>query len=195
MKGNLPAARSVAVVIDKMLRRRCWWRRINFAPAWSDDRVLGPAADPKDNLNTGRPCCMESQPEQLVIRQHERRACSLSATVRIAVDNASSVELSRSVGDGTGTINATIVDVSNGGAGIECGVFLPRGTAVNVATKLGASTQLVELSVRVQRVMMISREPRYYLGLAYIGSSGERAATLGRLLEHVEPMQTAQEPR
>ena len=126
---------------------------------------------------------MEVEPQQLVVRQHERRACKIAATVRVGEQHAAVVELARTVGDGTGAIGVTVVDASHGGVGLESPVFLPRGAAVTVSIRNGAVGTPIEVPSRVQRVTMISREPRYYLGLAYVGGQEHRAQTIGQVLE------------
>lgn len=131
-------------------------------------------------------CGMDGSSDQLVVRQHERRSCRLESSLRVATEHAHVVALSRSVGDGTGSINATVVDVSNGGAGVETAVFLPRGTSVNLTVRTGPGNETIALPSRVQRVTMISREPRYYMGLAYAGDQASRSKTIGVLLERAE---------
>jgi len=138
---------------------------------------------------------MDVAAEQLVVRQHERRACKLAGTVRVAPEHAQTVKLARSVGDGTGSIAATIVDVSIGGTGLETQFFIPRGTAVVVAVHIGPAGTLVEIPSRVQRTTMISREPRYYLGLSYAGKPSEQSATLGALIESVPAAPVGEERR
>jgi hypothetical protein len=129
---------------------------------------------------------MGGSADQLVVRQHERRSCRLEAGLRVAAEHTHVVALSRSVGDGTGSISATVVDVSNGGAGVETAVFLPRGTSVNLTVRTGSGSETIELPSRVQRVTMISREPRYYMGLAYAGDQASRSRTIGLLLERTQ---------
>lgn len=138
---------------------------------------------------------MDVAAEQLVVRRHERRACKLAGTVCIAPEHARTVKLARTVGDGTGSIAATIVDVSIGGTGLETQVFIPRGTSVVVAVRIGPEGNLVEIPSRVQRVTMTSREPRYYLGLSYAGGPSERSGTLGLLIESVHAMPADEERR
>ena len=138
---------------------------------------------------------MEPVAEQLVVRQHERRACSVAATVRLDTEHGSIVALARSVGDGTGVMAAKIVDVSSGGTGLELAVFLPRGARVIVSVRLGDGAP-IEVPSRVQRVKMVSREPRYYLGLSYAGDPEAKAGTLGKLLAGIDAGEAAdKEPR
>lgn len=128
---------------------------------------------------------MSGAAEQLVVRQHERCACRMPAVLRIADEHARVVEFSRSVGDGNGSLPATMVDVSVGGTGVETGTFVPRGASVILTVRI-AATESIEIPSRVQRVTMISREPRYYLGLSYSGTASDRGSTLGRLIEQAK---------
>lgn len=123
---------------------------------------------------------MKDAAEQLVVRRHERRECRVPATVRIGDADSARVALSRSAGDGSGALAATMVDVSQGGLGLESSVFLPRGVRVVVGVRLGGG--LIELPCRVQRVLMNSRAPTFYLGLAFTASPAERGAMAERLL-------------
>lgn len=138
---------------------------------------------------------MSLKTEQLVVRQHERCACRVPAALRIADEYARRVEFSRSVGDGSGLLPVTIVDVSNGGTGLEASVFVPRGAGVMISVRIGASGELIVLPCRVQRVTMISREPRYYLGLSCSGEQSGRAGGLGRLIDAVKAIQAGKESR
>ena len=137
---------------------------------------------------------MDVAAQQLVVRQHERRACKLSATLRVAAEHSGIVEFARSIGDGTGAAGVTVVDVSNGGAGVEAAVFLPRGANVTLSVRTDPGLPTIEIPSRVQRVTMISREPKYYIGLSYAGDQTSRPGTLGLLLERVNAAQPEKEP-
>lgn len=133
---------------------------------------------------------MERPDESLVVRQHERHTCRLKAEASVAAGGGPppAVVLSRSAGDGTGTVPGTVVDCSAGGLGLETSVFFPRSCRLRIRAWLG-SDATVEVIATVQRVTMISREPRYYLGLAYLtgpdGGLGSATEPARRLLEHV----------
>lgn len=63
----------------------------------------------------------------------------------------------------------TIVDFSKGGLGIRTARFMPQGA--EIWTRLdGGTTGLVECLGRVQRVSMVDREPRFYLGMSFVGN-------------------------
>lgn len=150
-----------------------------------------------------------SATSELLVRQHERYTCRLSAKLRVVPEDAPQVSIARSVGDGAGGVNCIVVDCSSGGVGLQSPVFLPRGSKVIVTISSesldsstagsaadSASTELPSTvfkgTLRVQRVSMLDRTPTYYLGTALIKPVGDQsdataAAALGidALLQHV----------
>lgn len=127
---------------------------------------------------------MSQATEHLVVRQHERIACRLPAELAIAAGSPTAIGLSRTVGNGTGIIAATLVDCSAGGVGVESSVYLPRQSRLHVRIPANdGSGATIEVEGTVQRASMISREPRYYLGLSFRGKNPPSAGTLERLLK------------
>lgn len=126
-------------------------------------------------------------PNDLLVRQHQRFTCSLHAKVRVAPEDAAQITLARSIGDGAGTVNATVVDCSSGGLGLQMSVYLPRGCRVHVRVpgKPGQA-DLFDGELRAQRVTMIDRTPTYYLGGAISGgTSAVESTLLSSLLERI----------
>ncbi len=131
---------------------------------------------------------MDDSAEQFKIRQHVRSTCSLRAEVGITEHSPTRAALSRTVGNGTGVFGATVVDCSPGGMGLESPVFLPRQARLCLRVELsnpGEPSTPLDLEGTVQRVAMISREPRYYLGLDFKGRNAPTPAVIERLLNHV----------
>lgn len=128
---------------------------------------------------------MSTPSEQLVVRQHERVACQMPVDISVASDSPTRVSLSRTVGNGTGILAATVVDCSGGGVGVESAVFLPRQTRVflRIHSQDDAAPPL-ELEATVQRASMVSRAPRYYLGLSFRGKNPPAPAAIASLLKH-----------
>lgn len=116
--------------------------------------------------------------EQLVVRQHERHLCRVACRMRVGEQNAEQVTPARSVGDGAGGIDATVVDCSRGGLGLESAIYFPRGCRI----KVRLSTD-VELLVRVQRASMTDRKPTYYLGVSFAGSGSEHDRAVAAAVE------------
>lgn len=136
---------------------------------------------PIDSVHSGSPLAPRGE-DPLVVRRHERLNCRLPATVRVRDDSAVPVSLSRTVGDGAGCVPVTVVDCSEGGAGIECGCFLPRATTVVLRVPMSGIDGTLECVGTIQRVMMISRSPTYYLGVSF---AGEGAATDSAAVERL----------
>jgi hypothetical protein len=132
-------------------------------------------------VRVGRPSMTKSGTEQLVVRQHERHLCRVACSLRMGEQGAEQVALARSVGDGAGRVEATIVDCSRGGLGLESRVFLPRGSRMLV--RIGTPEGGAELSVRVQRATMTDRTPTYYLGVSFAGSGPEHERAVAATLE------------
>ena len=144
------------------------------------------------------PLPQPNAPSDLLVRQHERLICRLAALVRVVPEDAPQVSLSRTIGDGAGGLGCVVVDCSSGGLGLQSTVFIPRGARLDVSISAehvepgeelarpssGAmAREIFSGSVRVQRVTMIDRTPRYYVGAALIKASGTQSIT--DLLQHV----------
>ena len=118
-------------------------------------------------------------------RQHERWTCRLEAEVRLARASTGVMSLARNAGTGTGGALCTVVDCSHGGMGIETDVFLPRSCRVSVTVQIAAGEEPIEVEGSVQRVAMISRAPRYYLGLLFRMDGDAAPSAFARLIRHV----------
>lgn len=116
-------------------------------------------------------------PDDLVVRHHQRFTCQISADIRIAELDASRVRLSRVAAGTAGGIPGTVVDLSRGGLGLDSRFFLPRACNVRVGVSIpGFDTIWVEGAIR--RAAMVSREPRYYLGLSFSETSAKQVEAL-----------------
>jgi hypothetical protein len=115
---------------------------------------------------------MERQTERLVVRQHSRYQCDQPARLTIDAPHAEQVVFSKAAVDARGMVVARVVDCSQGGLGIQCCVFVPKGALILVRVlpegATGDSPAAVEVRVRVQRVAMTDRAPTYYLGAAFV---------------------------
>lgn len=128
---------------------------------------------------------MSNIPEQLVVRQHERRACRLPARAWVGPDSAEHVTLSASEGEvnAAGLVEAPceVIDCSAGGIGLRSATFFPKPCQVTVRVEVGG--EQIELSARVQRTTMLDRVPTYYLGVCFTGEGVEHERRVARLLE------------
>jgi hypothetical protein len=120
----------------------------------------------------------------LVVRRHERHACRVPVRLSVSPAHADRVAFSSAVGpagDGEGGVRAELVDVSDGGLGIETTVMLPRSchAVVRVSVEGG---QTVEATVRVQRVLMTDLKPVYYLGTSLVDDGDEAKRLMGLIV-------------
>ncbi len=137
---------------------------------------------------------MTSGNEQLVVRQHDRHECQVAVEVAISTEHAGKVVLSRTVGDGAGTISATMVDISSGGLGLSSPVFLPKGCHLDVRLirtetaptgPRAAPSTLFETQVRIQRTTMTDKSPTYYIGTAFVSDDPVEESQRRALMEQV----------
>lgn len=122
-------------------------------------------------------------PEQLVVRQHERYLCRLRCRVGVGEQTADQVVVARTMGDGSGSIDASVVDCSRGGMGLESAVFFPRGSRLKVRVAAGADGRTHDVLVRVQRATMQDRTPTYYLGVSFAGSGDDHGRSVEQIIE------------
>lgn len=104
----------------------------------------------------------------LTVRRFERHALSLPVRVTLEAASGASVRLSRASGGSDG-FSATLVDLGQGGLGLESPYFLPRQTMLEVRLLADAAKHLPEFrtTVRVMRTRMSSRTPSYELGCSF----------------------------
>lgn len=118
----------------------------------------------------------------LTVRRFERHEIVLPVQVTLDESSPISVRLGRSAGHST-TFNASLVDLGQGGLGLESPYFLPRHFVLRVklVTVAGDLLPEFEAKVRVMRTRMCSKEPRYALGCSFV----EPSATLQQSVEDV----------
>ena len=119
----------------------------------------------------------------LSVRRHERVLCDLKAQVSVAPECQGAVRLSRGAVTSEGSVEARVVDCSQGGLGLHTRVFLPGTCVLTVRFTLPGTGGEVRTKVRVQRVTMVDRGPTYYIGTAF-EEEGERCdLALGRMIQ------------
>ncbi len=123
----------------------------------------------------------------LTIRRHSRRAIRLEAMLRVAGVCSSQVRLTGAAGAEDGWVRGWLLDASEGGIGIESGVYYPRRCILNVKILDSAQGGVVlSTDVRVQRIEMTGRERRYALGTAFVERNAALTSELSALLERLE---------
>lgn len=129
--------------------------------------------------------------QELAIRRSTRHDVVIPARIRVAPVHSAAVKLSAASGVRDGWLDVDVVDFSSGGVGILSPVFLPRGCVLTVrlltpADEGNPESMLLEVQVRVQRVVMTDRRPAYLMGTAFDSLTPETAAGIEGLLKRME---------
>ncbi|MEM1331457.1 MAG: hypothetical protein AAGG07_12950 [Planctomycetota bacterium] len=107
-------------------------------------------------------------PQDLNVRSTARHDIALPARVEIAPEHRSVVGLERSRLNQDGKLECMVVDAGVGGLGLLTEVFLPRRSLLIVrAYSIDEAREVLEATVRVQRVVMTDRRPAYLIGTAF----------------------------
>jgi hypothetical protein len=134
-----------------------------------------------------------AQPQDLSVRQHERVSCDLAA--RVTITSAEGVKLSRLAPGSAGEFEARVVDVSRGGVGLRCAVYLPPAAQVRVRLIGENGTPALECAGRIRRALMAERTPMYYLGVEAEQRTPEFEAAMGKLMGAIRSAASAPEAR
>ncbi len=137
---------------------------------------------------------MRSAASDLVVRGSDRYQCDYAAGLVVAPVHAKIVKPDKSAPGAGGPVDARVVDLSSGGAGVRSPLFYPQGSRLMLrfAPAPGAEPLLVE--VRIQRVMMLDRTPNYYLGTAFEGLTPEALEAVSRMLRDLKASGAAAVP-
>lgn len=122
----------------------------------------------------------------LTVRRYSRRSVRLDAMLRVSGACSAQVRLTGAAGAEDGWVRGTLLDASEGGMGIESGVYFPRRSILHVKILDPARGGVVLMAdVRVQRSEMCGREHRYVLGTAFVDRGASLQSDLGALLERL----------
>lgn len=114
-------------------------------------------------------------------RQFKRHQTDFEARVEPHPDHAPQFRLSfPDAATGLG-----IIDVSAGGVGIRCGVFIPKNLRVtlhlsDVAPENGVPGQLLAIKAIVRRPVLVDHKPTYHIGMQFLDPTGQDEQTLVR---------------
>ena len=136
-----------------------------------------------------------SQTSGLSIRRHARERVELP--VQFVVDESHRPQVrfsSRSTAVDRHTIRGTATDLSRGGLGIECTLYVPRmceGTVrIYDPTPVGTGGDGLPIyeirfqhAVKVRRVSMASHDPTFAIGVAFIDAPPDIEQRVAELLE------------
>lgn len=125
--------------------------------------------------------------DNLVVRQHERLNCALSAEATIAPEHQGPIVLSPLAADNTGKFSPIVVDISRGGIGLKSKVFLPKQAHLNVTITDPVVGTPISATVRVQRVIMTDRTPTYELGTAFVDPSAALLQAVAAAVAKINP--------
>ena len=125
--------------------------------------------------------------QDLHVRRSSRHDVALPARIEIAEEHRSAVGLKR-VGDAAdGPLNCTLVDASVGGLGLVTDVLLPRRTVISVRVfGIDGVRQVLDTTVRVQRVLMTDRRPGYLIGTSFERSGPEADRAIDAFFEALD---------
>ncbi|MGE3107711.1 MAG: hypothetical protein AB7G11_02185 [Phycisphaerales bacterium] len=137
---------------------------------------------------------MKAESSGLVVRQTERHRCEIPVRIVIDPAHAEKVVLTKAARASDGSVAATICDCSLGGLGIRSKVFFPKGctlTVVCTGEEADAHGFAGEVNARVQRAIMLDREPNYLIGVLHVrdpADSGEQGppTIVRRIIEYAK---------
>ena len=125
---------------------------------------------------------MPPEPQELLVRAHERRGCDLAASAVVDPACGDRVALSTSAVRPEGGFDARLVDFSAGGVGLRTGLFMPVGCALVIQVR-GPKGEAISVRGTVRRVQMVGRGPEFYLGLAFASDEVEALGALSRVVQ------------
>jgi hypothetical protein len=104
----------------------------------------------------------------LTVRQHERAGIQVPVEFAVCQEHRQQVRFSpQSAAPDHHIMQATALDISPGGLGLESRHFLPRMCEGLIRITDGNEI-LLEQRAKVRRVYLTGREPRYMIGLSFL---------------------------
>ncbi len=106
-------------------------------------------------------------------RQYVRHEVSIEARIEPHADHAEQYRLA--VPDAQSGLAVT--DVSGGGLGIQCGIFVPKRMKVIVHVMAGSqvagvASEVIRVRAIARRCEMIDHKPTYLIGLQFVDANG-----------------------
>lgn len=118
----------------------------------------------------------------LSVRQHEREEIQLPVEFTVCDEHREQVRFSSSSSAGRPhVIQGKVTDISRGGLGIDCHLFLPRmcegkvrifhgAVAIPQSDPESAREPIFETRVKVRRVLLRGHDTTYQIGLAFLNA-------------------------
>ncbi len=131
---------------------------------------------------------MQSFSRDLRFRTASRHDVALDAKLSLRAPDNERVRYSRTAVSPDGSWPATVVDVSGGGLGVICEVYVPVWARVRVEIQWpgGDRGTLFQGNCMARRVRMIDRRPAYLLGLQYEALTDEQRGALESFMALVD---------
>ncbi len=120
----------------------------------------------------------------LTARRTQRHDVALRVRLSLMPESSSQVRLTQASGVRDGWIEADLVDLASGGAGLLSPVYIPRLALVTIRISgEHAQGQEIDLNARVQRVIMTDRRPMYLIGTSFDVTPADQRERLHTLLD------------
>lgn len=116
----------------------------------------------------------------LSVRQHEREKIRLPVEFIVCDEHREQVRFSSSSSaDRSHVIQGKITDISRGGLGFDCQLYLPRmcegkvrifdeATTVSQIEPVSPRLPILEARVKIKRVLLQGHDPSYQIGMAFL---------------------------
>ena len=109
------------------------------------------------------------------IRQFKRQAVSLRGVLRVYEDDSSQVRFSNTLETAASgkQLSVTVIDVGYGGLGLHSEVFIPRQARFEIEVFKDSDHAdvdgevLLMQDVTAKRCSMVSRDPKYFVGMGF----------------------------
>lgn len=131
---------------------------------------------------------METFSRDLRFRSASRHDVALDATLTLRAPDNEQVRFSRSAVALDGSWHATVVDVSEGGLGAICELYVPTWARVHVHIPWPGQPErpLFDMDCMARRIQMIDRRPAYLIGLQFDDSSESAHQSLEEFMTLIE---------
>lgn len=131
---------------------------------------------------------MEPQSRDLRFRSASRHDVALDAKLTLRAPDTERIRYSRSAISPDGSWPATVVDVSGGGLGLICELYVPvwARVLVQIGWPGRPGEALFETACLSRRVQMIDRRPAYLVGLQYDELTETQRHSLERFMTLVD---------
>lgn len=137
---------------------------------------------------------MSAKKQGLIVREFQRHELVLPASISVAPEHQTVVRFSSTVCERDGWVSATLTDFSPGGIGLMVPVYIPRCCVLRIRVKSLEGVKQVDVldvTVRVQRIRMTDRRPGFLMGTSYAGVTDAQRDAIEALATHLEGPATA----